>query len=172
MEHFDNLIKELYSKTYLGKCKHFHAANRNKVYKNRAGLPAILIIITLGSVLFADISKSVPDYIKWISAFLAFGAALLSGFQTYFDYQKRFEMHNNIANKFLSIEHNLYKLNQKILMNKIEFDDALTYFDELDEKYQSFVLESIPFPTNKSDFVHALNSMNLKKEKDINSLFK
>lgn len=170
MENFDNLIKELYTKSYLGKCKHFNAANRNKIYKNRTGLPVILINITIGSVLFADISKTLPEYIKWISALLAFAAAILSGFSTYFNYQKRFEMHNNIANRFLNIEHNLNKIYQKYKMNKIEIDDALIAIEELDEKYQSIVKESIPFPTNKEDFKHALDTMLIKKENNLNTL--
>lgn len=172
MENFENLIRELYSKAYLGKCKHFNAARRFKVYKNRTGLPAILINVTLGSVLFADLSNAVPDYIKWLSAFLAFAAALLSGFQTFFNYQKRFEMHSKFGNEMLNIEHKLYKLYQKFKLEKIGIDDALTQYDQLDDHYQSIINESSAFPTQQKDFESALKTKNLKMEKHKDSLLK
>lgn len=169
MGHFDHLFKELYTRAYLGKTKHFKAAARFESRRVQTGIPIILINILLGSILFANISATIPDLVKWISAFIA---AIFGGIQAYFDYQKKVEMHNIIANKYLNIEHNLNKLYNKLLASKIDLDEALHVFDELDEKYLSVVAESIPFPTNKRDFKHALQTMNTKKNKEEKTLLK
>ncbi|WP_183564680.1 SLATT domain-containing protein [Mucilaginibacter sp. SP1R1] len=172
MENLELLLKELYTKAYLGKCKNYNAAGRFKKYKNATGLPGILVNITLGSVLFADISKTIPDYIKWIAAFLSFTAALLTGFQTYFNYQKRLEMHDKLGNDFLYIEHEVYKLYQKFKMNKSSVDETLKQYDFFDDKYQQILKKSSGFPTNKKDFESALRSKRIKKENDSLSILK
>jgi hypothetical protein len=172
MEPIEVLLKELYTKTYIGKCKNYRAAERYKNFKNATGLPGILVNIILGSVLFADISKTLPNCIKWVAAFFSFIAALLGGFQTYFNYQKRLEMHEKLGNDFLFIEHETYKAYQKYTLGKFSTDAILEKYDFLDAKYQQILKKSAGFPTNNNDFKHALMSKRKKKESDPQSILK
>jgi len=66
-------VKELRVDVLYGKKKHFNAADRKQQWNIRLGLPVVLINIIVGSLLFAILSDEVPDWSKWVGAFLALG---------------------------------------------------------------------------------------------------
>ena len=166
----NSLIKELYTKSYIGKSNHYFAANRNRLYHTLTGFPAIIINVILGSILFADLRKVVPDLVKWCGALLSFLAAFLGGFQTFFNYKHNFQGHRKIARQLLGIQDQCNYLHKKYADNVITLPNAYKELKELNDKYLKVITDAEAFPTRPQDYQNSLKNVEQKRKKNPNGL--
>ena len=103
MKNIKNTIKKIKVDALYGKKKHFNAADRKEKYHYWIGVPLVIINILAGSILFYVLTDGVDNWVKYIPLVLALIAALLSGFQTFLNLQKKIEGHRRVGNKYLAI---------------------------------------------------------------------
>ena len=89
MKNIKNTIKKIKVDALYGKKKHFNAADRKEKYHYWIGVPLVIINILAGSILFYVLTDGVDNWVKYIPLVLALIAALLSGFQTFLNLQKK-----------------------------------------------------------------------------------
>ena len=160
---FTKLVKESYRRAYLAKNGHYVAAKRSKFLNTLTGLPAIIINILLGSILFADLSVTIPTYIKWGGASLAFVGAFLGGIQTFFSYQRNFEGHRRIGRLFLEIESKYNFLYKKFTDGLMLLDEAYKELKTIDDEYISAIADAESFPTNDRDYIKSVEIFESKR---------
>lgn len=135
-----------------GKRKHFNAADRKRKYHLCFGVPVLVIGIISGSTLFALLGREVPEYVKWIGAFLALSSALLVGLQTFFNFRKAVEGHRTIATRYLNlakrIELRLAALRDSVIDTKELYESADTIVTE----YYDISRDATVFSTSKRDY--------------------
>jgi len=158
------LLEKLRKNSHLGKHKHFAAADRCRQYNIYLGIPVVIINVLLGSLLFANLSEQVPTPMKWIGAFLALIAAVLSGVQTFLNFQKSFEAHRRVANQYLAIARECERLIALFQDNLIQLPDLSKKVEEVNEKYNKTNSEAEAFPTNNLDLQKALKIEKAKAE--------
>jgi len=168
----NDLIKELYTKAYIGKSNHYFAASRNRLLNTFTGLPAIIINIILGSILFVDLSVVLPDIIKWTGALVAFFAAFLSGIQTFFNYQRNFEAHRKVAGMLLKIQDHCNYLHKRYNDNVINIQTAYEELKEINDEYFKIISDAEAFPTKKRDYKKSIKQVQRKRKNDPNGLLK
>lgn len=96
-------LKKIKVDALYGKKKNFNAADRKEKLHYKIGIPLILINVITGSVLFFVLTDGVASWVKYIPIVLAFVAAILSSFQTYFNFDKKAEGNRRIGNRYLAI---------------------------------------------------------------------
>jgi len=160
------LSYELSRNSYIGKYKHFIAARRFKNYYNFLGILTTIISIFLGSLFFLTISKDLPAYSKWIGALLALLAAVSSGIQTFFNFNKTFEAHRKIANKYLKIAVDIQLIIATYEDKLIDSEELQSKYTKLKESYDQINIEAESFLTSKKDFSRALDDED-KRESSI-----
>ncbi|HEY9626094.1 MAG TPA: SLATT domain-containing protein [Coleofasciculaceae cyanobacterium] len=158
------LLEKLRKNSHLGKHKHFSAADRCRHYNTYLGIPVVIINVLLGSLLFANLSEQIPTPMKWLGAFLALTAAVLSGLQTFLNFQKAFEAHRRVANQYLSIARDCERLIVLFQDNLIQLSDLAKKVEEVNEKYNKVNAEAEAFPTNNSDLQKATRIERAKVE--------
>jgi len=135
-----------------GKKKHFNAADRNENNHYWIGVPLVIINILTGSILFYVITDGATNWIKYIPLVLALVSALLSGFQTYLNLQKKVEGHRRIGNKYLAVMKKCDRLQGYIADNVILNNDLINRIEELAQETDSINIEAETYPTNSSDY--------------------
>ena len=135
-----------------GKKKHFNAADRYEKIHYRIGVPLIAINILTGSVLFYVLTDGVTNWVKYVPLVLALIAALLSGFQTYLNLQKKVEGHRRVGNKYLLIMKRCDRLQGYFSDNTLLNDDLLKRFEKIALEIDYVNQEAESYPTNKSDY--------------------
>jgi hypothetical protein len=135
-----------------GKKKHLNAADRNEKNHYRIGIPLVVINILTGSIFFYVITDRVTNWVKYVPLFLALIAALLSGFQTYLNLQKRVEGHRRVGNKYLAIMKKCDRLQSYIADNAITHEDVISKIEKIASEIESINIEAETYPTNNSDY--------------------
>jgi hypothetical protein len=161
------LLDKLRDNSHLGKHKHFAAADRCRYYNTYLGAPAIIINVALGSLLFANLSEQIPTPMKWMGAFLALIAAMLSALQTFFNLQKSFEAHRRVANQYLAVARECERLICLFEDKQVSLSDLSQKIEELNNRYNAVNGEAESFPTNASDYEKA-QKIQKKKEGEFN----
>jgi hypothetical protein len=164
------LLNKLRENSHLGKHKHFAAADRYRYYNTYVGAPAIIINIVLGSVFVANLSEQISTPLKWIGAFLALVAAMLSGLQTFFNLQKSFESHRKVANRYLGVARECERLICLFEDDQIKLSDLAEKIEEMNKCYNDVNSDAEEFPTNSSDYRKA-QEIQRKKGGDSNKRF-
>jgi hypothetical protein len=144
-------LEKLRENSHLGKHKHFAAADRCRHYNTYLGIPVIITNVLLGSLLFVTLSEQIPKPMKWIGAFLALIAAILSSLQTFFNFQKSFESHRRIANQYLDVARKCEHLIASFQDNLIDLSELSQGMEDLNVVYNKVNNIAEAFPTNNFD---------------------
>ncbi len=102
MQHTLEKIKHIKVDSIFGKKKHFNAADRKQNYHYWIGIPLVALNVIIGTTLFANL-ENLENWVKHLPAILAFVAALLAAYQTFFNFSKQVEGHRNVANDYLAL---------------------------------------------------------------------
>lgn len=145
-------IKRVKVDCLYGKKKHFNAADRVESYHYWLGIPLTIINIVTGTVLFFIFTDNTQSSLKLLPIFLAFIAALLSGFQTYFNFNKKVEGHRRIGNRYLSVYKSCDRLQAYISDNHIENSDVIQRLENIAKEIDDINKEAEQFPTSKKDY--------------------
>jgi hypothetical protein len=151
-ENLQRLMKQLYEKAYIGKNNHYFAAKRVGKWERVTGLPAVVINVILGSVLFADLSVKVPDLLKWVALILALVAAILGSVQTYHRFQWRFEGHRRVGRLLLEVQNELELLLPQVSDEILSLKTAYRRLNSLNQRYVEIISEAEAFPTTEKDY--------------------
>lgn len=138
--------------TLYGKKKHFNAADRNDKRHYWIGIPLIAINVLTGSVLFYVLTDNVNNWIKFVPLVLAFIAALLSGFQTYLNLQKKIEGHRRIGNRYLAVMKRCDRLQSYLADSAITNEIFIQRLEEIALEVDDINKEAEAFPTNNADY--------------------
>ena len=152
METLNEKIKRIKVDCLYGKKKHFNAADRVETYHYWIGIPLIIINIVTGTVLFFIFTDNTQSSLKLLPIILAFIAALLSGFQTYFNFNKKVEGHRRIGNRYLAIYKTCDRLQAYISDNHIENSDIIQRLENIAKEIDDINKEAEQFPTSKKDY--------------------
>lgn len=153
MNNTTDKLKRIKVDALYGKKKHFNAADRNEKYHYRIGIPLLFINILTGSVLFYVIKDGATNWIKYVPLVLALVAAFLSGFQTYFNLQKKVEGHRRVANKYLAVMKKCDRL-QGYIADKmiIAEENLISKIEDISVEIDNINTEAEGFPTTKKDY--------------------
>ncbi|MGL1932672.1 MAG: SLATT domain-containing protein [Desulfotalea sp.] len=149
-------LEEICRNASLSKYRHFFAASRNKLLNIALGIPVVVVNVLLGSVLFWALSEDLSMIMKWGGAFLALGAALCSGIQTFFNFNRQFEGHRTIANRYLRIAYECQHLLYKFQDNLITLEKLSQQLDDIQYKYNKINEDAELYSTTESDYKKAL----------------
>jgi hypothetical protein len=138
-----------------GKKKHFNAADRVEKNHYQIGVPLIVINLLTGSILFYVLTDGAANWIKYVPLVLALIAALLSGFQTYLNLQKKVEGHRRVGNKHLSVMKKCDRLQGYIDDKLIENEYVILRIEELAIEVEEINKEAESFLTSKKDYEEA-----------------
>ncbi|WP_376777126.1 SLATT domain-containing protein [Flavobacterium covae] len=145
-------LKRIKVDALYGKKKHFNAADRNEKNHYRIGIPLVVINILTGSILFYVITDGATNWVKYVPLFLALISALLSGFQTYLNLQKKVEGHRRVGNKYLAIMKKCDRLQGYIIDKVISNDELISRIENIAQEIDSINVEAESYPTNNSDY--------------------
>ena len=91
------------------------------------------------------------DLLRMFSIFLAFGAASLSGIQTFFNFLKTAEGHRSIGNRYVHISRQCKGLQQKNRDVPFSPIELWKEYEKLYTDYHQINTEAEAFPTNAKD---------------------
>ena len=148
-------IKRIKVDCLYGKKKHFNAADRKENYHYWIGIPLTIITILTTTILFYVLTDGATNWIKFIPLVLAFAASFLSGFQTYFNFNKQVEGHRRIGNKYLAVLKRADRLQGYITDKIISSEELVKQFEILACNVDEINKEAEPFPTSNADYVKA-----------------
>lgn len=145
-------LKRIKVDALYGKKKHFNAADRNERNHYRIGIPLVIINILTGSILFYVINDGASNWVKYVPLILALISALLSGFQTYLNLQKKVEGHRRVGNKYLSTMKKCDRLQGYIIDGVISNEVLISRIEIIAQEIDSINVEAESYPTNNSDY--------------------
>lgn len=148
-------LKRLKVDALYGKKKHFNAADRKEKRHYQIGIPLTVINIIIGSVLLSVISDNALQWLKVIPIALSFLAALLSGLQTYFNYQKQVEGHRRVGNRYLAEMKKCDRIHAYFLDKIIDSEKLVEEIELISVEMAAINQDAESFPTNKDDYKKA-----------------
>lgn len=148
-------IKRIKVDCLYGKKKHFNAADRKEKYHYGIGVPLTIITILTTTILFYVLTDGATNWIKYVPLVLAFAASFLSGFQTYFNFNKQVEGHRRVATKYLALLKRADRLQGYIKDKLITPEELIKQFEILAAEADIINKEAEPFPTSNSDYAKA-----------------
>ncbi|TBN06357.1 SLATT domain-containing protein [Hyunsoonleella flava] len=164
MDNITLKIKKIKTDALYGKKKHFNAADKKEKWHYSIGIPLIIVNILSSSILFYIITEDAVDWLKYVPLVLGLITALLTGFQTFLNLQKKVEGHRRVGNRYLGV----YKKCDIILAYIA--DDVITQ-NSLIETIENVTLaiedinkEAESFPTSQSDYIKAKIGINSGEE--------
>jgi hypothetical protein len=155
MNNTTDKLKRIKVDALYGKKKHFNAADRNERNHYRIGIPLVIINILTGSILFYVITDGASNWVKYVPLILALISALLSGFQTYLNLQKKVEGHRRVGNKYLAIMKKCDRLQGYIIDKVVSNDDLVSRIESIAQDIDSINIEAESYPTSNSDYLLA-----------------
>lgn len=159
-------FEELRKNSRLNKHQHFSAAERVHRQNILCGVPVVLTNVFLGSVLFISLSEAVPDATIWLGGFLALGAAFCSGLQTFFNFEKMYEGHRKIANRYLQIQRNCEIAKSEFIDNIIDEVKLSCILRVILDEYNAANCEAEAYHTGKTEYKRALDYDKKKCQED------
>jgi hypothetical protein len=192
-------IEELRVDSKIGKSKHFAASDRKLLWHRLCGVPVIVANLFVGIVLVSiqgtntnpppsasheqvttittkkeDITKVAPsgpsENLSLLSIFLAFGAASLSGVQTFFNFHKASEGHRAIGNRYVHVSRQCKALQQKHCDIPFSAEDIWSEYLKLYNEYHQINTEAEAFPTSPSDLKKAKGAPEISPYKNPHAL--
>jgi uncharacterized membrane protein len=155
MTTIEEKIKRIKVDCLYGKKKHFNAADRKEYYHYWIGIPLTAINIIIGTVLYYVLTHSGLDFTQNIPIFLSCIAAFLSGFQTFFNFNKKVEGHRRIGNRYLACMKKLDRLQAYIADGVVTNEDVIKKLEEISTDIDDINKESEQYHTSKKDYQKA-----------------
>jgi len=165
MNHTTDKLRRIKVDALYGKKKHFNAADRNEKNHYRIGIPLFVINILAGSILFYEITDGASNWVKYVPLILALASALLSGFQTYLNLQKKVEGHRRVGNKYLAVMKKCDRLQGYINDKVISNDELITKIESIAWDIDSINMEAESFQPSNSDYLLAKKGIENGEEK-------
>lgn len=188
-------IEELRVDSKIGKSKHFAASDRKLLWHRLCGVPVILANLFVGIVLVSvqgtngtpisvtpqeqlasavtkkeDAAKAAPflasEGLSLLSIFLAFGAASLSGVQTFFNFHKASEGHRAIGNRYVHVSRQCKSLQQKHRDIPFSAENIWIEYSKLYDEYHQINTEAESFPTSPGDLKKAKGATEISPYKN------
>ncbi len=144
---------------------HYIQAERNKNRRIQLGLPALLLNVVIGSVLVADLGKTVPDTLKWITAIIALVVSLLVAIQTFFKFDEDEKKHRQLGNDFNRISRRLARLKASWLDKSIPDTQLTTDFGSTMEEYETVCAENEKWPPSRAIAMKLKKSLKVQTSK-------
>ncbi len=135
-----------------GKKKHFNAADRNEQKHYSLGIPLTIVNILTGTVLFYVLTEHSTGIIKYIPILLAFIASFLSGFQTYFNFNKNAEGHRRLGNRYLASMKRIDRLQGYIVDKLVSSAEIILNLEKVAQEVDEINKDAEQFPTTNKDF--------------------
>lgn len=164
--HTVEVIEKLRWNSHLGKHSHFEASKRGRDYHVFVGLPVVVINVLLGSLLFALVKETMPDWSKWAGGVLALIAAVLGAVQTFFNFKANYEGHRSVGNQYLSIARECERLLALHFDGKLPLDHLSEQIHKLNERYEKVNADAEKYMVKDEDYQKALKTQNEKAEKE------
>jgi hypothetical protein len=155
METTTEKLKHIKVDCLYGKKKHFNAADRKEKYHYWIGIPLTAINILIVTVLFFVLTDRATSWVKYLPIFLAFIASFLSGFQTYFNFNRQVEGHRRIANRYLALMKKADRLQGYIKDNLVSPEDAIKQFETISDLADEINKDAEQFPASEKDYKKA-----------------
>lgn len=188
-------IEELRLDSKIGKSKHFAASDRKMLWHRVFGIPVIVANLFVGIVLVnlqstsgakespiasTTASASAPtlsgnaanspflanDYLSLFSILLAFGAASLSGVQTFFNFHKASEGHRSIGNRYVHVSRQCKALQQRHRDIPFSAEEFWKEYEKIYSEYNQINTEAEAFPTSKADLKTAKGAAEISPYKN------
>jgi hypothetical protein len=105
--------------------------------------------------LFFIFTDGATNCIKYIPVLLAFFASFLSGFQTYFNFNKQVEGHRRIGNRFLALLKKADRLQGYMKDNIVTAAEVVKQFEEISIEADEINKDAEQFPTSNADYKKA-----------------
>ena len=164
METTEGKLKHIKVYCLYGKKKHFNAADRKESYHYWIGIPLTVINILTATVLFFIFTDGASNCIKYIPVLLAFFAAFLSGFQTYFNFNKQVEGHRRIGNRFLALLKKADRLQGYMRDKLVTAEQVVKQLEEISTEADEINKDAEQFPTSNNDYKKAQDGVNAGEE--------
>lgn len=97
-----------------------------------------------------------PLSVQWLATLLAFFAASLSAMQTFFNFQKEYEGHRQIGNRYLDIARECERLIALHLDELLPLDELSTLLKGLNKKYSEVNVQAESYNVTDKDYKSAL----------------
>ena len=159
----DNIIlriKECRTDCNYGKGKHTKAANRKNKYNHWIGVPAILISLIISTSFFVTLKSELPEFAKWIGAFVALISAAFSGIQTYFTFPKIVEGHRRSVCKFRNLGKKCSNTIAAFEDGVIDEEKLYKQLNEITNEYAEIATDAEAFSTNNEDYLQTRDEIN------------
>lgn len=134
-----------------GKKKHYNAADRKEISAVTLTLGIVLINVLVGSALFALLKEAIPEWAKWVGAFLSFLGAALGTIQTYLGYQKAAPGHRAIGGRYLSLMKRCDRLRAYHADGLRDMSQLATALEALARECDDINADAHALPTNERD---------------------
>lgn len=157
-------LKKLKVDALYGKKKHFNAASRKESLHYWIGVPLILLNVITGSVLFFILTDNVANGLKYVPIVLAFVAAILSAFQTYFNFDKKAEGNKRIGNRYLAVMKRCDRVAAYHSDNAISDQELVSKIEEIAEEMNSIDHDAEAYPTKNEDYEKAKKGIEAGEE--------
>lgn len=157
-------LKRLKVDTLYGKKKHFNAAERKQKSHYWIGIPLLIFNIISASVLFYVMTNNVNNWINYVPLILTLITALLSGFQTFLNLEKKVEGHKRVGNKYLSIMKSCLLLENYIADQLIPDNEIRIKLDDISKRIDEVNVEAEAFHTNQRDYRKAKEGIEAGEE--------
>lgn len=155
MENTTQIIKRIKVDAIYGKKKHFNAADRKQTYHYFIGIPLLVLNVISASILFYVLTDKVDNWVKYIPLIIALITALLTGFQTFLNLEKKVEGHKRVGNKYLSIMKSCLLLEAGITDGIISNDEVRNKLHEISKRIDEVNVEAEAFHTSQKDYKKA-----------------
>ncbi|VXD15848.1 SLATT domain-containing protein [Marinoscillum sp. 108] len=152
MQNTTEKVRRIKVDALYGKKKHFNAADRNQSIHYRIGVPLIVINVITGSILFYALTDGIAGWIKYFPLVLSFVSALLVGFQTYFNFQKKVEGHRRIGNRYLAIMKKCDRLLGYFADNAVSESELIDRLEKIAHEIEEINKEAESLPTSDKDY--------------------
>lgn len=149
------VIKRIKVDALYGKKKHFNAADRKEKYHYWIGIPLLILNIISGSILFYVLTDGIDGWVKFIPLVITLITAILSGFQTFLNHEKKVEGHRRVGNKYLAILKKSKRLESYLNDNVLLNEEIVKRLDNLSEEIDNVNIEAEMFSTNQQDYDNA-----------------
>lgn len=155
MENTINALRRIKVDALYGKKKHFNAGDRFGGYNKGIGIPLILLNVVAGSVLFYVITDGFTNWVKYVPLWMAFVAAALTAFQTFYNPEKKAEGHRRIGNRYLAVMKRCDVVYAHALDKILTADALAALIAEIGKEIDSVNKDAEAFPTSKGDYEKA-----------------
>lgn len=148
-------IKKIRAAAWIGKKKHYNAADWKDGLNLWFGAPAMVINVVVGSLLIGLLSETFPNEAKWWAAVAVLVAAVLTAVQTFFNFQKQAEGHRRIASRYLILANDCSSL-LALLESGNTPKNIIERMDALSIRYNEITQDSDACPVSNADYKKAI----------------